>query len=482
MPSPSKPNSIAIVGGGLAGLAAAAAAVEHGFHVELFEQAIHVGGRAGSYRDKEADRLVDLSPHVAMGCCTNLIQFCQATGIEGGFVRHSLLHFFGPDGTQYEFKPSHWLPAPLHLMPALRGLGYLTRRDQRGIGKAMLRLARYRLPDSPDASTMGQWLLVQRQSKNAVRLFWAVVLESALGDSLDHVSVTAAKKVFVDGFMAAKSSYEVLIARLPLGELWQRAATWLSGQGVKIHTKARIASLKFEEGRVAGVEIADGQFHSFDHTVAAVAWKQLPKLLGDALLAAVPEAASAAELESSPVTAVHLWYDQRWTNLPHAAIVGRLSQWLFEGPQGIRHTLAESPGIESAAFASAFHCTVVISASHALLGRGTTTVLAEVLDDLASIWPESRAAKLLHHRVLTQPSAVFSARPGTDAMRPPQGTAVPGLFLAGDWTATGWPATMEGAVRSGNLAIEAVLVACGRPATVLTPDLPKGFLIRWIAR
>ena len=120
-PSPALPSpSVAVIGGGVAGVAAAVAAVEQGFRVELFEQAPQLGGRAGSYRDAQVDRLVDLSPHVAMGCCTNLLDFCRRTNTLDGFDRFATLHFFGPDGRRYDFAASRWLPAPLHLMPALR--------------------------------------------------------------------------------------------------------------------------------------------------------------------------------------------------------------------------------------------------------------------------------------------------------------------------------------------------------------------------
>ena len=129
-----------------------------------------------------------------------------------------------------------------------------------------------------------------------------------------------------------------------------------------------------------------------------------------------------------------------------------------------------------------FHYTVVISASHAVIGRDTKDVLCEVLAELRSIWPAAADAQLVHHRVLTQPSAVFSARPGTDALRPAQQTSIAGLHLAGDWTATGWPATMEGAVRSGCLAIEAILATLGRTERVLAPDLRKSWLARWLTR
>ncbi len=483
-PPPAEPPkpSIAVIGGGVAGLAAAVAAVERGFHVELFEQAPAPGGRAGSYHDTKAGHLVDLSPHVAMGCCTNLLDLCRRTEIADAFDRYATLHFIGPDGMRYDFVPSRWLPAPLHLMPALGRLGYFSGSQRRAIGRAMLRLARAQVKDSADAPSMGEWLRRQKQPPECVRYFWALVLESALGDTLDHVSVTAARKVFVNGFLASRESYEVLVARLPLGELWQRICAWLAHRGAKIHMRSRIERLDVTCGSSAGTAggtpapqiglvLPEGLCRMFDYVVAAVSWKQLGNLLGPELFRRIPRAEAGAALQSSPITALHLWFDRPLMDLPHAALVGRLSQWVFNNN-------LPSP-IEKA---DQFHYTVVISASQALAGRDTKDVLDEVLGELRSIWPVAAEAKLVHHRVLTQPGAVFSIRPGTDAIRPAQQTPIAGLYLAGDWTATGWPATMEGETRSGYLAIESILAAIGRPELVLVPDLKKSWLMRKIVR
>ncbi len=491
-PAPLQPT-VAIIGGGVAGLAAAVAAVEQGFQVELFEQAPAPGGRAGSYHDTRADQLVDLSPHVAMGCCTNLLDFCRRTETADGFARYTTLHFFGPDGRRYDFTACRWLPAPLHLMPALRRLGYLTGRDRRTIGRTMLRLARHRAADAADAPTMAQWLRRQEQPENAVRRFWSVVLESALGDTLEHVSVAAARKVFIDGFMATRGAYEVLVPRIPLGEIWQRAGAWLTRRGAKLRMRTGIERLEVDGQGLLGVVLSDGLCRRFDHVVSAVSWKQLGRLLGPEVLKKIPRAEAGTCLESSPITAVHLWFDRPITDLPHAAFVGRLSQWVF---QGSRHTPCAVRPVASATgscrsqgllangtgtLPATFQYTVVVSASHALAGRDSKDVLQEVLGDLRAIWPATSEAKLVHHRLLTQPGAVFSMRPGSETIRPAQQTPIAGLYLAGDWTATAWPATMEGAVRSGYLAIEALLAALGRPTPILAPDLKKGLLMRWIA-
>ena len=428
-------RSIAIVGGGLAGMAAAVAAVERGFHVTLFERGPALGGRAGSFRDPKLGRLVDLCPHVAMGCCTELLDFCRRTGIDGRFARHRVLHFFGPDGRRYDFAAVGWLPAPLHLLPGLMRLGYLTLRDRGSIVRAMLRLVRTSPGD--DGATIGRWLREQHQSQRAIERFWTVVLVSALGDTVDRVSRSAARKVFIDGFLGSRDAYEVLVPQVPLGQLWREIHAWLVAHGVEIHLRRGVAQVEGDSRRATGIVLADGSRQEFDHVIAAVSWRQIGRLLCPALRSALPELARIEEIEPSPITAVHLRFDRRLSPLPHAAIVGRLSQWVFQR--------SAEP-----------HYEVVISASHGLLGRPHSETVSEVLADLATIWPDVRDAELLGSRVVTQPAAVFSVRPGIDRLRPGQKTAVSNLFLAGDWTSTGWPATMEGAVRSGRMALESI--------------------------
>jgi squalene-associated FAD-dependent desaturase len=464
---------LAIVGGGMAGMAAALAAAERGFDVELFEQGLALGGRAGSFHDTQVDQLVDFSPHISMGCCTNLADFCRRTGVDKAFDRDRTLHFIDSSGKRYEFTGSRWLPAPLHLLPGLFGLGYLSLADRLSIARALLKLIRSCPVDSPDSPTMAHWLAKARQSKAAVDGFWSIVLVSALGDTLEHVSVSAARKVFLDGFCATQSAYEVLVPKAPLQELWNQAGKRLAECGVKIHLKTPVRRVVVENGKAQAIELNDGTTCGVDFVIAAVSWKQIARLLGSEHAVA---ATSCANLASSPITAVHLWFDRPITPLPHAAIVGRLSQWLFA--MGHDGTWENGDSLKSQ---SLHHYAVVISASQGLSDRDRNGIRQEVLSDLAALWSESRAAELIHSRVLTQASAVFSVSPGSDRWRPPATGGLANRFLAGDWTSTGWPATMEGAVRSGYQAVEALLASAGRPERIVVPDLKKGLLVRLIA-
>ncbi len=463
---------IAIVGGGLAGLAAAAALSGRGFSITLYEARRQLGGRAASFRDSTSGELVDHCQHVSMGCCTNLADFCRRTGISGQFRRDRRLHFFSPDGRRFDFAATRWLPAPLHLAPAFLRLGYLTLGERLAVARAMLRLARVRVSDDERQPTTGEWLREQGQSQRAIERFWSVVLVSALGEEVDRASLSAARKVFVDGFMAASEAYEVEAPQVPLGELFGRQVQqWLTGQEVQVVLGCGVEQIEGDASRASAVRLADGSRSEFDAIVVALPWRRVREAIGEPLLSSLPELARLDEIDSSPITGVHLWFDREITPLPHAVLVGKQSQWLFNRGRG-------ASGENGAPIGHYYQ--VVISASRGLAGHDREQVIREIVGELASIWPAAGVAELLHWRLVTEQTAVFSLRPGMEQLRPLQQTSIANLALAGDWTRTGWPATMEGAVRSGYLAAEAILKSFGRHERLLVPELPRGWLAKFI--
>lgn len=477
-------RTVAIIGGGLAGLAAAGALARHGLSVTLFEARRYLGGRASSFPDPESGEVVDNCQHVGMACCTNLVQFCREHGLESGFRRERVLHFVGLDGHTSHLGAYPWLPAPLHL--TLGRLRFLSWTEKLALGRALFALVRYRPPAHTPELSMRDWLPQQGQSRRSIELFWHVVLVSALSETLDRMAVSEAKKVFVDGFLRNRHSYEVDLPILPLGELYDgRVADSLRRSGVSIELGARIRRLVGTAGGVEQLELWDGRPRRFDYYLSAVPWHRIGDVLSDSLQTALPELKTAAELESAPITGVHLWFDRPLTDLPHAVVVGRLVQWIFR--RNFESPLAgDSPNAPTAlpadtttaAREAGHYYQVVISASQELAGRERQAVVDEVCRELGEIWPAARAAKLLRWRMVTERMAVFSPLPGARAKRPEQATAIHNLFLAGDWTQTGWPATMESAVRSGYLAAEAILAAAGERATIVAPELKPAWLSR----
>ncbi|MBN2295180.1 MAG: FAD-dependent oxidoreductase [Pirellulales bacterium] len=427
---------VAIVGGGLAGLAAAAYMQSRGYGVEIFESRRALGGRAGSFRDMQTGQTIDRCRHVAMGCCSRLIDFCSRVGISDLFDRHKVLHFFAPgkDPNRYDFLATERLPPPYHLCPAMMRLGYLSVVER---GKILLTLRRL-LKTSARDETIGQWLRRQGQSERAIERFWGVVLESALSEKLYRASLAAARKVFVDGFMRTRDGYELLIPRKPLAELFdRRVGDYLRQKGVTLHRGTRVVQIDGEKNRAVSLNISSGERKHYDAFIVAVPWYAVRKLFSPSLLAALPELEHAEKIPAAPITALHLWYDRSITDLPHAVLVGRLSQWFFNQGNG--------------------YSQVVVSASHDLVARNRKHICRQITAELQEVFPAARDTRLIHWRLVTEPRAVFSLQPGVEKLRPQQKTPLHNLALAGDWTDTSWPATMEGAVRSGYAAAEVIV-------------------------
>jgi squalene-associated FAD-dependent desaturase len=485
----------------LAGLAAAVALAERGVPVTLLESRNRLGGRASSFVDQETGETIDNCQHVSLGCCTNLQHFCRTVGTDRLFRTERELTFIGPDGSISRFTGS-WLPAPLHLYPAFRRLRYLSHADRAALARGLRALAR------SDATALNgeafdAWLRRHGQGEKLRTDVWQVVLVSALSESLDRIDVAHARKVFVDAFLAHRRGWEVRIPTVPLDELYgPPVLDWLSRHGAAVRLQASVRDVELSDGRAAAVRLRDGERIAGAQVVLAVPQHRVLTLLPQPLQNHA-DLSGIARLESAPISSVHLWFDRPIMDLPHAVLVGRLSQWVFnrtllqgsraegQGSRESRVESRESRAREAMIAAPSQLSTldsqlpthsyqVVISASRALSTMTPDEVIAAVVRELASIWPATAAANVRHARLVTEHRAVFSVTPGVDAFRPPQQTSVDNLHLAGDWTRTGWPGTMEGAVRSGYLAAESVLRRLGRAARVLQPDLPVAPLARWL--
>ncbi|MCZ2342150.1 MAG: hydroxysqualene dehydroxylase HpnE [Bacteroidales bacterium] len=451
--------SVLVIGGGLAGLAATVALAERGFRVTLLESRNRLGGRAGSFVDANTGQMIDACQHVSMGCCTNLTHFFQTIGVAQYLEPQRALYFVTPDGRVSRFAADPW-PAPLHLGRALAAAHYLTTTEKLRIAYGLAALLR----EAPDADPpLEEWLFRYRQTRRTIDRFWGVVLVSALNESVNRAGLRYARKVFCDGFLRHRDGFTVHLPTVPLGKLYGEAlGDWLTRHGVTTQLNAGVRGLEAApspgsgQHTVAQVRLRDGRTLTADHYVLAVPYDRVSDLLPEPWRDAPPFAGCRA-LEPSPITSVHLWYDRPITRLPHAVLVDCVGQWLFN-----RGRSSEWSGE---------YVQVVVSASRSFHGQSGNAIAEQITAELARIFPASREAQVLRHRVITEHTATFRVTPGIDRWRPTQASPLSNLALAGDWTATGWPATMEGAVRSGYRAAEVILTRCGRPATVQRPDL-----------
>lgn len=473
---PSPPH-VAIIGGGLSGLAAASTLVDRGLRITLFESRPRLGGRASSFQDPITGEAVDNCQHVSMVCCTNLADFCRRVGIADLFRKEPSLTFLSPEGKISRMAPG-LLPAPLHLTESFLTARYLSWRDKIQVAYGLACLATRR--DEQPGEPMADWLLRHRQGLRAINLFWSPVLASALNERLERMDVGHARKVFVDGFLKTRDGFRIELPLVPLGELYgQRLETWLRDRKVDIQLTTGVRSIDLDdEGALRGVVLRSGESVAADFVILAVPFDRARGFLPEDAKGRVPELQNLEQMTASPITGVHLWFDRQVCPFDHVATPGRLIHWVFNHTaiQG-RSTPKALTGSEPESAAGQY-LQIVISASDDLLGWDKTAIRDMVLRDIVGIWPEAREAKLLRWWVVTEHGATFAVRPGIESLRPCQRTPIDGLFLAGDWTDTGWPATMEGAVRSGYAASQAILVDLERPTRLIVPELRGGWLAR----
>ncbi|MGO9971147.1 MAG: hydroxysqualene dehydroxylase HpnE [Bryobacteraceae bacterium] len=429
---------ILIAGGGLAGLAAAAALGGAGFEVELFEARPFLGGRATSYELPSAGdgpaETIDNCQHVLLRCCVNLLDFYTRLGVRDRIRFYREFYFIEPGGRVSVLRRGR-LPAPLHFTGSFLKMACLGRADKIAIARAILALRRER-SRRPNLGriSMLDWLLEKRQTPRAIDRFWRQVLVSAVNEDLDRMAAVHGFQVFWLGFLARPDAYEMGVSALPLGELYQ-AAAWTRFPTVKIHFRHPVERIDPQ-----GVTVA-GQPFTGDAVICALPFERLPSL-------GLP----APPLQHSPITGVHLWFDREITTLPHATLLDRTMQWMFNKDRGR-------------------YLQLVVSASRDLTPLSRNEIVDMAVGDLRLYFPRVREATLLKSHVVKEQRATFSATCEAEPLRPATSTHLPNLFLAGDWTRTGWPPTMEGAVRSGYIAAEAATSFLGRNAKFLLRDI-----------
>jgi squalene-associated FAD-dependent desaturase len=454
-----KNSKIAVIGGGLAGLSAGCALAEAGMQVTLFERRPYLGGRASSYEHPGTNETVDNCQHVLLGCCTNLIYFYRRLGVEDKIRWFDKLNFLEPGGRVSQLGPS-FLPAPFHSTPSFMRAKFLSLGDKDAIARGLLAL----MPGLPAETEENflSWLERHGQTPRAIQRFWEPVLVSALNESLDRMSVHYAAQVFRESFLKSATAGKMGVPSVPLSDLYGVAGEYIRKRAGEVRLRASVESLR-PNGENIHVTVG-GSVLSFDYIISAVPFDVLAKMIPADAPNGLPE--KLARFETSPITGVHFWFDRKVTDLPHAVLLDRTIQWMFNKSE--LHA-SGSTGQEAGSYLE-----LVVSSSKTLVEKSKQDILEMALAELKEFFPVAAKAQVLKSTVIKEIKATYSALPMSDDYRPLAATAWPRFFLAGDWTSTGWPATMEGAVRSGYKAADALLGS----RVNLKDDLPASGLMR----
>jgi squalene-associated FAD-dependent desaturase len=472
-------ETVIVIGGGLAGLSSAVALAEAGCRVRLFEKRPHFGGRATSYWLPDGSH-VDNCQHVTLGCCTNLADFYRKVGADGKIRFYDRLFFADAQGRRSSISAGA-LPPPFHMTASFLRFRGLTWADKRSIGRAMLHIARWGgKPPGTAGVSMQEWLERRAQTAGAIERFWRVVLVSALDEELSRTDAHYGIDVFWKAFLMNREGFRLGIPAVPLGELYDGCRAAIEHRGGELRSRAGVREIMVEGEKVTRLRLDDGTEASGDAYVVAVPHDVLLEILPADLVEREQAFLNLRRLRVAPITGVHLWFDRQVMKEPFLTLLDHTVQWIFNksrlyGPpegNGVRATMAAGTGGQ--------YLQLVISASYSLVSSSRQEIIDLCRKELQDVLPASRNAELLKATVIKEVAATFSPGPGSDAWRPGAVSPLPNLFLAGDWTSTGWPATMESAVRSGYLAAEALLAGAGTPRKFLQADLPaEGFCRMW---
>src|SRR5579872_213441 len=417
LPEPRK-QTIAIIGGGLAGLSAGVALANAGFKVTLFERRPFVGGRASSYEHPGTNEVVDNCQHVLLGCCTNLLDLYDRLGVRDRIRWFDRLTFIEPGGRRSNLYPS-FLPAPLHASMSFLAAPMLSLGDKIAIGQLMMKLM-FGIPEDTEENFL-HWLERHGQPPRAIERFWKTVLVSALNEDLDHVSIHYGAQVFRESFLKSALAGRMGVPTVPLTELYDAGVGYIQVRGGDVKLRAAVESIAPAEDHVM-VRCA-GQDVRFDFAISAVPYFSLEKLLPQDESSAGLRA-QAEQFASSPITGIHLWFDRQITDLPHAVLLDRTIQWMFHKSMLHERFLHEDgkahPGNPQGSYIE-----LVVSASKSLVNMQRQEILDLAQRELAEFFPAVKEAQLVKATVIKEVHATYSACPLSDKYRPPATTAWP---------------------------------------------------------
>lgn len=450
-----RPDAI-VVGGGIAGIAAALHLAQRGAAVTLLETRPRLGGRATSFKDNRTGEILDNCQHVALGCCTNYLALCDMLGVGSsiGFLRD--IHWVEAGGRVSTTGPAASLPAPAAMGPSLLGAAFLSLHEKAALGSAMTRALRTDRSAWADR-TFDAWLDRAGQPERVRSRFWEPLIISACNAPCARVSAAVALHVVQEGFLAHRDAPAIGVATAPLVELYDAAEGAIAAAGGEVRLRASVRRIG-----PTRVETASGDRLEAPRVVCALPAERAARFVDEDVRAADDRFRFAQHLEHAPILGVHLAFDEPVLELPAAVLVDRPTQWVFRKDADGRRVHA------------------VISAAWDWLGLREEESAERVLTDLRVCFPAAmERASLVRARAVNEKLATWTPTPAFERSRPaavrsddPGGS----LVLAGDYTRTGWPATMESAARSGAIAAARVLGI--DPDELLAPALRPATIVR----
>ena len=445
------PGKVVVVGGGLAGMAAACELADRGHPVVLMEKRPFLGGRAFSFPEPETGQEIDNGQHVFLGCCTAYIGFLEKLGaLHNAHIPPELdVPILGHAGRKGVLRSAN-LPAPFHLVPSLLRYPYLSWGEKLRVLYGGLRIffeRRERDLGKLDKETFSAWLERHHQTDTAIAKFWNLIILPTLNDDISEVSADMGLMVFQEGLLRSKETAGIGYAKVGLSELVAEATmSYLASRGGEVLLGTAARKITVDGNGVTGVQTSDGTLKGDWYISALPSYDLLPML--PPLLAEGDFFSRANGLSYSPIVDVHIWYDRPVMDEVFSGFIDSPVQWVFNKTrmQGEKES------------AEQYLC-ISLSGAWEYIDTPKQDIRELFLDEMKRLFPQARDAQVVRLLIVKQPRATFRSLPGVGSHRLPNATPISNLFLAGEWVNTGWPGTMEGAVRSGQTAAKTLAAA-----------------------
>jgi len=445
-------KKVIIIGGGFAGLSAAVELSSAGFRVTLIEQRRFLGGRAFSFFDKNTGLELDNGQHILMGCYENTFRFLEKIGVTDKlyFQKDLCVDFLDTTGTAYRLSCLP-LPAPLHILSGILRFKAISPSER----IRMLNMAKGVLfsnaTNSSHDLTITEWLKRLGQGEKARETLWDIITLATMNEHPDKSSAAIFRNVMKKAFFSLRRNSRIVLPVVPLSRLFAEAAEiYIKKNGGSIEKGIAVSALLTGNNSVSGVKLKDGRVFRGDYYISAVPYYSVQRLFAGTGFSGTAgflgtELNSVPALQPSPIISIHLLFNTPLTEHTFVALLNSPIQWVFNKEKIFRDIAYR--GLLS----------LVISGAHEYIDVPSEKLVEIALRELKKVIPATSTARLLSCKVIKERHATFSPQPGVDKFRPSQKTSIKNLFLAGDWTDTGLPATIEGAVLSGQKCAKAIV-------------------------
>ncbi|MFT7617102.1 MAG: squalene-associated FAD-dependent desaturase [Planctomycetota bacterium] len=461
-------NPVVVVGGGMAGVAAALKLIEFGESVVLLEKKASLGGRATSFVEPTTGDEIDNGQHVLLGCCTNVIDLLKTIGTDSLIEWSDSFTYVEPNSKRHLFAPT-FLPAPLHFTPALLSFGALSFGQRLEVSRAFLAMmfASEKTHKRWATQPMLPWLKEQKQSERTIARFWRPIVIGAVNEDLDIAATTPSLQVFLEGFLPHRKAANLGVAKVGLEKLYASpAAAFIEEAKSSVRSKTKVAELLVDGNKLTGVRLQNGEVIQTDRCVLALPPESLSQLVCSDQ-EPILSSSLLSQFKHAPIAGLHFWFDRETLDVDHAALLDTELEWVFK---------KSPPGPKAQALGARERLQGVISAAHHLHGRSQEEIIESAVRELKAAFPAYEDSRLVHGVVVRENRATLSMDPASNENRPDHLTRIEGCVLAGDWVQTGWPATLEGATRAGRRA--AALLTGHTFEEALTSDLKRNLLTR----